>query len=234
MTSITVTLHASQPPAPQVDAGLLTLRKYGDKRMAALMGLDTNFIQTGNFQNIVFYTPQGGFGAVTQFQPMDAQALNYLERIQPIDAVEVKRKLNWLGTGATSDNPNGRPYIFRNGMICWGTMGFGGQKIRVAVDANGQPIVTKFVAKYQQTQFTETIEFFTVAGMRRADMARPVSELITEGLIQHATEAFMNPPNTYNDHPQGGVILNPVWSPLDWPSNHGNVLYLAKAFCEEF
>jgi len=210
--------------------GVFTTRKYGDPRMVELMELDTANFGTGNFQNIdLFFPPNTSFGAVTNFQLMDTAALKYLESIQPVDAVALKRKMNWLGIGST----RGRPYMTKAAGIAWGTMVFGGQKVLVETDTTGKPVSYFFKAKYQGPATSQLIEFFKLIGMRRHEMGLFKHET-HPWFIQKATEAYY-PTNEYNEHVQGGTIYNPVWSPLDWKTNSGSTsLYIAKAFLEEF
>jgi len=47
------------PKPPPVDRRVFkTVRKYGDPFMVKMMGLDTEFIETSNFQNVVHYLSQ--------------------------------------------------------------------------------------------------------------------------------------------------------------------------------
>lgn len=233
-------INMQRKATPPVKQGpvLFELRRYGDPFMKAMMELDTATLGTGNFQNIDFFTLQnaentrGGFGAVSNFQPIDSNAVVYLKSIQPKDSVELKRKMNWLGVeDFPTVNTEGRPYMVKGGRNTWGTMAFGGQRIQVEA-VNGIPVLYQFLGKYQGEPggTLHKIDFYKVIGLRKSDMTRPVSELLAEGLIQRATEAYY-PTNEYNDHPQGGTILCPVWSPLDYPTNYGkNVVFIAKDF----
>lgn len=200
--------------------------------MVDLMGLDVNIINTGNFQNVCLFDPNNGsqdsFGAVSHFQKMDTSALNYMQSIQPND-YDLGRKLHWMGL---PDNPKGRPYMYKNGVACWGLMVFGFNKIQVEA-VNGVPVPYIFRARYQSRSYVEDIEMYKLVMFRKADMLRPVAELISEGLIHHATEAFL-PDNGLGESPRG-VILNPVWSPQDWPTNTGfhDDLYIPKVFLKD-
>jgi len=218
-----MSIQLSMPTAKPV---LFKVRGYGDSVMIDLMGLDTNLFGVGNFQNVCLFDPNNdAFGAVSNYQTMDAEALHYLEQIQSADAATVKMKLNWLGMGSFA----GRPYMLKNGFETWGLMVFGFNWVQVEA-VNGEPVEYVKRARYQSRNLIEDIPMYKVIGMRRSDMARPVAELIAEGLIHHATEAFY-PTNKLGETPQGGVILNPVWSPLDWPTNTGSrELYIPKAF----
>lgn len=225
------TSSAPPPPAPVIR----TVRRYGDPFMVAKMGLDTAFLGTGNFQNVVLATWRNNvltFSAVSQFQMMDTQALDYLRSIQVADAVEVNRKLNWLGV----NGGGGRPYLTKNSGIAYGTMVWGGTQVQLETDAQGNVKEWTFRGRYQQEENVPAhdITFVKPVFFRRADIGRPVAELRAECKIVRATEAMRQPAeNTFNDTPQGGVIWCPLWSPVDWPVNNGQTeLFLAKEFLE--
>lgn len=213
-------------------------RKYGDKFMVEKMGLDVAVIQTGNFQNIALFTERGGFGAVSQFQRLDKPALDYLMKIQPVDACPFNAKMEFLCSERIG--PPVRPYWTRGGdwkdlargntsvLFEFGTIVFGGQIVQVE-SVNGVPKEYKFWAQYQQAPAPEWITFYKLIGLRKTDWARPVADLMAEGLIQRGTWAGSG--NSYHDTWHSGVVLHPIWSELDYPSNNGP-LYLAKSFTE--
>lgn len=226
--------------------------KYGDKFMVEKMGLDTESMTTGNFQNIALFTERGGFGAVSQFQRLDKQALDYLIKIQPVDACPFDAKMAFL-CGQRTTSPD-RPYWTRGGdwkdlldsgfvatiksfvksllgmtvSFEFGTIVFGGQIVQVE-SVDGMPKEYKFWAQYQQAPAPEWITFYKLIGLRKTDWARPVADLMAEGLIQRGTWAGSG--NSYHDTWHSGVVLHPIWSELDYPSNNGP-LYLAKSFTE--
>lgn len=230
------------PPAPHVT---YEIRRYGDPFMVAMMGLDTEYLGTGNFQNVVLATWKNNvltFGAVSQFQALSDADCKYLASIQTPDAKTVAQKLNWLGI----DNPKGgRPYpsatddagnVIENR---YGTMVWGGTRVQLEIDPlTGKPREWTFTGRYQQEDKSKPmhpITFVKPVFFRRADMGRPLAELIAECKVVRATEAYASPPaplpNTFNDTPQGGIIWSPLWSPEDWTVNNGqNALYLAKEF----
>lgn len=220
-------VRAAAPQAP-----LFGVRGYGDPVMVSLMGLDTTLQGTGNFQVVCLYDPHNsGFGAVTNYQRMDAQALDYLESLQPTgDGYTLKQKMGWLGRYATEADARGRPYMWNNGYIVWGLMVFGYNQIQVERAADGTPVSYPFLARYQNRPSAEVIEMYRVKMFRRSDMGRPLAELLSAGLVHHATEAFY-PTNALGVAPRG-VIYNPVWSPQDWPTNTGyaNDLYIPRSF----
>jgi hypothetical protein len=204
--------------------------------MVDKMGLDTEYLDTGNFQNVVLATWHNNvltFGAVSQFQPLDSDAVQYLYDIQTPDIKTVKSKVEgWLGIGQAT----ARPYMLKNGVNCYGTMVWGGTRIQLETDANGKPKEWTFPGWYQQeAKVKHPITFVKPVFFRRSDMFCPLDQLKAECKIIQCTEAFASPPaqehNTFNDTPQGGVIWSPLWSPLDWKVNNGDSdLYLAKEF----
>jgi len=233
MTTVQIKITQGVLPAQPIAPTLYEVRCYGDPFMVKMMGLDTEFINTGNFQNVVLATVKLGvvnFGAVSQYQPLDSAAVQYLYDIQTADIKTVKQKVDgWLGIGVEA----GRPYMLKNGVNTWGTMVWGGTKIQLQSDANGKPYEWVFKGWYQQEDKTKVakhdIVFVKPVFFRRSDMGRPLAELIAECKIVRATEAWRN--NVFNDTPQGGIIWSPLWSPEDWRVNNGaSELYLAKEF----
>jgi len=237
MITARVTFPSVTPPPPPAGVVLKTARKYGDPVMVSLMGLDVEFIGTGNFQNIALFTERGGFGAVSQFQRLDRAALQRLVSMQPVDACPLNSKMAFLIGEKTVGKPD-RPYWTEGGtwqdllngntqvQFKFGTIVFGGQVVQVEA-MNGVPNEYKFWAQYQQAPTAEWITFYKLIGLRSSD-TRPIPELQAAGLVQRGTWAGTN--NSYHDIWNSGVVLHPVWSELDYPANNG-ALYLAKAFC---
>lgn len=232
---INVSISISDAPKPT----LFRARKYGDPIMKTLMGLDTGTMGTSNFQNIALFTEKGGFGAVSQFQRLDYSAMQYLVNIQPKDVATLNQKMAFL-CGERIGSPD-RPYWTRGGewldlyngntsvLFDFGTIVFGGQPVQVET-LNGSPKEYKFFAKYQNKTTSEWITFYKLVGLRKSDWTRPVSDLLSEGLMQLGTWADY-PNNGYHDRWNSGIVLHPVWSELDYPSNNGS-LYIAKVFLE--
>lgn len=208
-----------------------TVKKWGDPRMVELMGYDTN-LTGGNFQVFALFTPTGEFGAVQQFQILDATAMTLLRSLQTSDD-----NMNWL----CSDG-EGRPYFTEGGTwknggwtrFLFGTLVFGGQKIAVEM-SNGLPVEYVFNSKYKaESGGRHPITFYKLLGLRRADIP-----LVNSGVISHASHPHLiqkgtaanagGGGNVYTEYP-GNEKYHPVWSPLDWSSNNGNALYVAKEF----
>lgn len=234
--NINVSITFGSKPKPY----LLRARKYGDPVMVSLMGLDTGAMGTSNFQNVALFTEKGGFGAISQFQRLDYSAMQYLVDLQPKDAATLNQKMAFLCGERVTGAPD-RPYWTRGGewvdlyngntqvLFDFGTIVFGGQPVQVET-ANGSPKEYRFFAKYQAKASSEWITFYKLVGLRKADWTRPTSDLLSEGLMQVGTWADY-PHNGYHDRWFSGVVLHPVWSELDYPSNNG-ALYIAKDFLE--
>jgi len=215
-----------------------TIRKWGDPVMVSLMGYDTNLVG-GNFQVVALFTPEGEFGAVSQFQILDQTAMNILQSLQFAEgSFTFDQKMNWLCTDG-----EGRPYWTEGGKwsnndwtrFLFGTLGFGGQKIAVEKDSSGNFVEYVFNSKYKNEDGgRHPITFYKLEGLRRADIP-----LVNSGAISHATHPHLiqkataanagGDGNVYTETPRG-TIYHPVWDARDWSSNNGNVLYIAKAF----
>lgn len=231
-------LSDTQPSPPKILSAPVpthTVKKWGDAEMIRLMGFDTNLVGS-NFQVFPLATVDA-FEAVKQFQKLDMQAANLLKFLQYDEspAAPLYAKYNWL----CSDG-EGRPYWTDGGKFIdgdwdifqFGTLVFGGQKIAVEI-INGVPVEYVMRHKYKAEEGgRHDITFYKLEGLRRDDLPLVYSGKITHAthphLIQKCTEARAN--NTYSELPKGGTIYHPVWSPLDWSSNNGKELFVAKVF----
>jgi len=245
----TTTENASKPLTDSQLTGVVTVRKWGDPILYALDGMSTADIKIGNFQEVPLFHPykdkptHGEFGAITSFQELGRAELDFLKKIQPDDAktygFDLKKKMNWL-IGPHNVRPPGQIYWSED--FGWddpklihfrfGTLVFGGQKVLVETDSAGQKMEYSFVGKYRKKESNESIPCYKIVGMRRAETGRPVAELLREGKIQICTCANRGGKgeDQYTETLKG-IVYHPVWSPLDYPSNYGNALYLPKGFC---
>lgn len=231
-------LRVSAPPQIQSPPfPTHTVRKWGDPRIVELMGYNTKAVG-GNFQVFALFTPSGEFGAVQQFQILDATAMTLIKSLQKAGAsTTYDENMNWLCGGG-----EGRPYWTEGGTwkkndwsrFLFGTLVFGGQKIAVEM-SNGTPVEYVFNSKYKaESGGRHPITFYKLEGLRRADIP-----LVNSGVISHATHPHLiqlgtgasrgSGENVYTEYTDNEK-LHPVWSPLDWPSNNGNALYIAKEF----
>jgi hypothetical protein len=225
---------------------IVTVRRWGDPILLALDGMTTENMVSGSFQEVPLFHPytdnptRGEFGAISYFQHMGIPERDYLKSIQPDDYAQygftIPQKMNLLIQPPPATPPQ-RAYWSKTGgawneptftEMSFGTLVFGGQRVQVEAEE------FYFYAKYRAKDVMEWIPFYKIVGMRRAEMARPVNELLAEGLMQRYTVANKGAgqENVYNDHPRG-VIYHPIWSPRDWHVNTGtpDALYLAKEFC---
>jgi len=245
----TTTESVSKPLSDSQVGGVVTVRRWGDPELFALDGISTATIKVGNFQEVpLFHTlkdkpTHGEFNAITCFQELGKAEMDFLKKIQPDDSkaygFNLKQKMGWL-VGAPDVRPPIR--IYWSEKVTWddpnlkafrfGTIVFGGQKVLVETDAAGHKMEYSFVGKYRGKEKSESIPFYKIVGMRKSEIGRPVPELLQEGKIQICTTASRggNFEDRYTETLKG-VVYHPVWSPLDYPSNYGNALYLAKGFC---
>ena len=227
MLPITFTPIVEAPLPVPTRVQLFQLRGYGDATMIRLMGLSTKIVNTGNFQNVSMFTetPGYGFGAVSTLQRIDDAAIAWLKSIQPTDGgFTTKQRMNWLGIDGFV---LGRPYIFKDDINCWGPIGWGYQWMQFEM-LNGAPREYVFRGRYQTETKEHNITFFKPVFLRRSDIGRPVADLLAEGKLQYATEAFY-PSDGYGEKPRGHILC-PLWSPEDWRVSGGGGLYMAKEF----
>jgi hypothetical protein len=227
-------------PVPAPVPGVFTTKKYGNPLMVELMGLDTVGLGTSNFQNVDLFDPDlgAGFGGVSKWQMLGRSQMDYLIGIQPKDR-PLGPKMAFLTSNkdATPNHTPDRPYWTTgadwNGSwstFRFGTIVFGGQKVKVKTNSYGEPIEYKFYSKFQGTASKEIITFYELDGMRWADRDK-VTHQTHPYWIQRCTWAGY-PDNAYRDTWDSGIVYHPVWSPTDFPSNYGNKLYIAKVFLE--
>lgn len=236
-------------------SSIVTLRTWDDPLLYELDGMSTANLPSGSFMELpMFHTyadnpSRGEFGAISHFQQFNKNPsgiipeLEYLKSIQPSDesiyGYSLKNKLNWLLGAPESDDPVAQIYWSQNGAwnesfctsIRFGTLGFGGQKLCVEVDAEGNKKIYRLWGKYRNKLVSEWISFYKIIGFRKIDMRRPIPELLAEGRIQVCTCANkgVGAENVYTETLKGRVY-SPIWSPYDWSTNNGNTLYLAVGF----
>lgn len=236
--------------SPQLPAGVFEARRYGDPIMVAMCGLDTR-ITGGNFQNILLYNPEGGFGSIYKTQQVNREAFEYLKSIQPKGGgYTITEQMNWFygrmpETGGNPGRPYWTLYPFRWNDTGWsvsyfGTLIWGGQLVRVKVDSQNKPITTKFFAKYPAREDKEDILFYELDSencFRRADISAGVTPATHPLKFQRCTSAEVRRDangniiahNVYEPAPRG-TLIHPVWSPLDFRLNWGTKLYISTDF----
>lgn len=202
-------------------------------------GMSTVDLAVGSFTEVPLYSRSLHWGAISQWQSLDAEAEEFLKFIQPADGWTLAQKWVWLANDPQEGTPT-RPYWRPAGKpLRYGTMVYGGQKVSVKQEA-GKPLTTVINDRYRNTTTIEPITFYHLDGLTRAEMrayrSNPTPQafqrLFDLGKIQRCTQMNKTPrENSYSDLTKG-IIYHPVWSPVDWPANSGSELLLARAFCE--
>ena len=203
-------------PSPALESKLYRLRKWGDPVMLAL-GYDVEQVGTTNFQALGLYNKETSFGAVTNFLYMLRDDINNLRNMQFDQTVEGKNaskdgKMDWLCAY------RGKMYMYddraddwhTSPKIRWGTVALGGNLVQVD---GFEDIEVKLpgekgaAAKHRMAR---------LVGFRKTDWARPLNELLAEGLVHRCYCAYKG--NKFGDSPKG-TIYSPFFSPLDWDFN---------------
>jgi hypothetical protein len=200
-------------PSPALESKLYRLRKWGDPVMLAL-GYDVDQVETTNFQALGLYNKETGFGAVTNFLYLLRDDINNLRNMQFDQNVEGKNaskdgKMDWLCSY------RGKMYMYDGReddwhtapKIRWGTVALGGNLVQVDgfEDIEVKLPGEKGAATKQRMA--------RLVGFRKTDWARPLNELLAEGLVHRCYCAYKG--NKFGDSPKG-IIYSPFFSPLDW------------------
>jgi len=257
--NIDITATPPTPPPPTTDAGVFTVRKWGDDVAVRLMGNTTRNVGS-NFQPMQLCTvDENGrlwFGAIDQYQTgVDEHYLRGLQYDQRYTADggynqfgEIGRIYNWLINPATV---GGRPYWYRNNALVFGTMVFGGQKVKVKTDAQGRPIPHVRSGQWRNGDVIEDILLYELAGAGKAQITEwklllgdlapgKAGQYLHEKFpywVQHATSADVSGDrhDIYADRPRGTEIFHVVWDWQDFPHNkttRQRPLYIAAALLE--
>jgi len=199
-------------PSPALESKLYRVRRWGDPVMLGF-GFDVDAVGTSNFQAVRFYNKETLFGAVTNFVRILREDIDHLHAMQFDQDVDGKMctrdiKMNWLvkhrGTIYMTDNPTDEWQTAPQ--IRWGTLALGGnlvqvegfEEIRLKLGDEKKPRLHKMAR---------------IACFRKTDWARPLDELLAEGLVHRCYCAYKN--NQFGDSPKG-IVYSPVFSPLDW------------------
>ena len=227
MTTVTIQITtAASPPGKQ----LRRVRKWGDPVMTE-WGFDVNQVGTSNFQAVRCYNKQTGFGAVSNFLYIPHAEVLKLQELQFAETTDrgyynQASKMEWLCSY------RGSLYMYDSDAddwataprIRWGTLTLGGNLVQVEwyetmnLIVNGRPR-----ASYEMAR---------LVGFRRTDWARPLDELLAEGLVHRCYCAYKN--NGFGDTPKG-VIYSPFYSPLDYDfggAEQPDALYVPSTWLE--
>lgn len=213
------------PPPTHEVPNLRRLRPWGDP-VTITYGYDVNVVGTTNWQNLKlwnFGTRQ--WGAVSNFLRIPRVDIDKLKAMQIPDRIEYpggvfvnysqRQKMNWLCAyrgkiymyDGTEDSWETAP------RIRWGTTAIGGNFVQV------EKYEVLRIPHPSNTSEIVNIEMAKLKGFRKTDWARPLPELISEGLVHRCYCVYQN--NGFGDSPRG-VVYSPFWSPLDW-THVGNV-----------
>lgn len=262
MITLNIDIKVNQPqPQPPAVPGVFTVRKWGDDTAVRLMGATTRNVGS-NFQPMQLCTVDASgrawFGAVSQFQKgVDELYLKGLQYDQRYHARgwynvygEISRIYNWL---INNDGVAGRPYWYKTTALVFGTMLFGGQKVKVKTDAAGQPIPHIQRGKFPNGDVIEDILLYELDGVRKSQIEQWQTLLSGEApgkagqylhekfpyWIQHGTSADISRDgqihDIYTDRPRDVEIFHIVWSWEDFPHNEttrAKPLYIAAALLE--
>lgn len=199
-------------PSPALESKLFRVRKWGDPVMAPL-GFDVNVVNTTNFQAVGLYNKETGFGAVTNFIHILDDDIALLRAMQFEEVVDGRKfnqaqKMDWLASF------RGKIYMYDDKLddwqdaprIRWGTLALGGNLVQVDGFEN---IEVKLPGGNQIREH----KMARLVGFRKTDWARPLDELLAEGLVHRCYCAYKN--NQFGDSPKG-IIYSPFYSLLDW------------------
>lgn len=205
--TITFPSEASPPPTKT----LRRVRRWGDPVMVQY-GFDVNQVGTSNFQAVRCYNKETGFGAVTNFLYIPHTEVMQLRDMQFAETTErgyydEDSKMEWLcsyrGSMYMYDNEadewNTAPHIR------WGTLTLGGNIVQVE---GYETIRTIFGTN--DNKYLQDVEMARLVGFTPADWARPLSDLIAEGLVHYCYCAYKD--NGFGHTPKG-VIYSPLYSP---------------------
>jgi hypothetical protein len=202
-------------PNPALESKLYRIRKWGDPVMFNY-GFDVDQVKTTNFQAVGLYNKETGFGGVTNFLNIPHADVEKLMAMQFDQAVEGKNaskkgKMDWLCSF------RGKIYMYDNPedgwetapQIRWGTVALGGNLVQVDgfEDINVKIPGEKSGGMHKMAR---------LVGFRKTDWARPLEELLADGLVHRCYCAYKG--NKFGDSPKG-IVYSPFYSPLDWDMN---------------
>jgi hypothetical protein len=199
----------------KANPNMYRIRKWGDP----LLGESVVDIGVSNFQAVSLYnTANNSMGGVSNYLRIPHSWVEYLRLLQVEDEYIDKQpdwrrqKMNWLC------KIRGTIYFFYHGFkegswetlpyIEWGTIGLGGNLVNVES-------VEILKVKMPEGN-TQTIPMGKIRCFQKSDQAKPLNQLLEEGLAHRCTCAYLKPvPDAYGDSPKG-IVYSPVWSPKDF------------------
>jgi len=202
---------------PVAGRAIYLTRQYGDPIVAeASMGLEylypPGMEHIGNFQEMIpFIKEIGEFNSVSFQLRIPKHYWDYVIAINSTiqDGHATERKIDWLVS------PKGSMYFSEQDDhmtatdVTWGTILIGNNRVTVEgfeIIENVRPPNGKNARRVMAR----------IAGFRKSDVGRPLSELLNEGKIHRCWCAYWkNGKNILGDTPVG-VVYSPVWSPEDF------------------
>lgn len=225
-------IHASLPLAEYVQwqnsllsipgSRLYRVRKWGEQVMATegAFTLTIPKAAPSNFQAVKVWSPEGGWGGVTNYLKIPHADVRKLAAMQLEDVFDEKelghnsildmekwlvQKMAWLC------DEDGRIYMraqaWKNlAEIRWGTIVLGGNLVTVEGTIE---VRTKLPNKAS----VEKVKMARLKGFGKFDWKRPLDDLLAEGLVHRCFCAYAN--DVPGDTPKG-VVYSPFYSPRDW------------------
>lgn len=178
---------------------LRRVKKWGSDAIMIQDGFDVNQVETSNFQAVKAYAKGVGFGGVSNFLRIPHNEVLKLLAMQIPDNYTYDQKLEWLCSH------RGSIYMYENETddwrtaptVRWGTITLGGNLVQV----EGYETIIDQGTPYRMAK---------LKGFTPADWARPLNDLLAEGLVHRAYCAYKN--NQFGDSPKG-VVYTPFFSP---------------------
>lgn len=210
------------------------VRKWGDPVMVQY-GFDVNQVGTSNFQAVRSYNKETGFGAVTNFLYIPHNEVMQLRDMQFAETTDrgyydEDSKMEWLCSY------RGSLYMYDNESdewqsaprIRWGTLTLGGNVVQVERYETIRTIFGTVDNKYLQD-----VPMARLVGFTPSDWARPLSDLLAEGLVHYCYCAYKN--NQFGHTPKG-VIYSPFYSPAVYDfggTKQPDALYIPVVWLED-
>jgi len=227
---ISITFPESEPSQSRI---MRRVRKWGDPVMITY-GFDVNQVGTSNFQAVRSFNKETGFGAVANFLRIPHEEVMLLRNLQFPEQTDrgfydEDSKMEWLCSY------RGSLYMYDTEedewptapQIRWGTLTLGGNLVQVE-----HYEVIRTVFGPNDDKRLQDVMMARLVGFTPADWARPLADLIAEGLVHYCYCAYKN--NGFGHTPKG-VIYSPFYSPK-WYDFSGNAqpdaLYIPVVWLE--
>ena len=233
--NITLTFPPAEPaPPPEPAKTLRRVRRWGDPVMTAY-GFDVNVVGTSNFQAVRSFNKETGFGAVSNFlriphaEVMNLRDMQFAEQTDRGYYTE-DSKMEWLCSF------RGSLYMYDNesddwrtaASIRWGTLTLGGNLVQV----ERYETVRYMFGTNDEEKTVQDVPMARLVGFTPEDWARPLNDLVAEGLVHYCYCAYKN--NQFGHTPKG-VCYSPFFSPAHYDfsgAKQPDVLYTPVVWLE--